>query len=172
MEYESVPYTAFLQETLAALDDPGVFLVSAGRDGYLNVMTIGWGTVGTIWGKPIFIVLVRPSRFTFGLLEENPAFTVCVPGEGMNDAVQFVGTKSGRSHRKFEEARLAPLPSTRIGVPGIAGSRMIYECEALHTNDLLPDRLNGAVQEAFYPQGDFHRVFFGEILAVRRLLGS
>ncbi len=59
-----VSYTDYLKETLDTVRKPGLLLVAADADGKPNAMTIGWGTVGIIWGKPIFIVLVRPSRYT------------------------------------------------------------------------------------------------------------
>jgi flavin reductase (DIM6/NTAB) family NADH-FMN oxidoreductase RutF len=40
-----------------------------------------------------------------------------------------------------------------------------YECRTLHRNDLVPEALVQAVREEFYANGDFHRVFFGEIVA-------
>ena len=169
MEYVQVPYTSHIAETLSAMGDPGVLLVTAGGDGYLNAMTIGWGSIGTIWSKPIFTVMVRPSRFTFKLLEEGSPFTVCVPSAAMRNVVDFCGSKSGRSHDKFRELDLAPLPSLQIDVPGIEGCPIIYECRPVHTNDVQADRLTPYIQEHFYAKGDYHRVYFGEILAVRAL---
>ena len=49
-------------EIVKAFAENRVLLVSQGKEGLPNVMAIGWGTVGIIWGKPIFVVLVRPSR--------------------------------------------------------------------------------------------------------------
>jgi flavin reductase (DIM6/NTAB) family NADH-FMN oxidoreductase RutF len=169
MAYVDVPYTTRLAETLAALVDPGLLLVTKGHDGYLNAMTIGWGTVGPIWGKPIFVVLVRPSRFTHGLLSEGSSYTVCVPSPAMREAANFCGTKSGRSHKKFEELGFEPLASTQIDVPGIVGCPLIYECRPVHVNDVIPGNLTPEIQERAYPRGDFHRVYFGQILAVRAL---
>ncbi len=40
-----------------------------------------------------------------------------------------------------------------------------YECRTLHRNDLAPDALAQAVQDEFYARGDYHRVYFGEIVA-------
>jgi flavin reductase (DIM6/NTAB) family NADH-FMN oxidoreductase RutF len=40
------------------------------------------------------------------------------------------------------------------------------ECRTLHRNDLAPDTLGQPVQDEFYAQGDYHRVYFGEIVAV------
>ena len=39
-------------------------LITAAADGKVNPMTIGWGTLGIQWGKPIFIAFVRESRYT------------------------------------------------------------------------------------------------------------
>ena len=172
MEYIDVPYTACFKETMAALDAPGCLLVTQGHEGSLNAMVIGWGIIGTIWQKAIFTVLVRPSRFTYQLLEEGSAFTVCVPTPAMRPIVDFCGNKSGRSHDKFRELSLGTVPSTQISVPGVAGSAVIYECQPVHVNDLIPQALIAQVQERFYPQGDFHRVYFGEILAVRAAKGT
>jgi flavin reductase (DIM6/NTAB) family NADH-FMN oxidoreductase RutF len=171
MEYTDVPYTSYFKETIAALDQPGCLLVTQDHDGSLNAMVIGWGTIGTIWSKPIFIVLVRPSRFTYQLLEEGSAFTVCVPTPEMRSIVDFCGGKSGRSHDKFRELSLKTVPSTQISVPGIAGSAIIYECQPVHVNDLVPQALTAEIQERFYPRDDFHRVYFGEIQAVRAAVG-
>ncbi|MGC8839791.1 MAG: flavin reductase family protein, partial [Anaerolineae bacterium] len=154
---------------LALLEDPGLFLVTQGREGRPNVMTIGWGTVGFIWGKPIFCVLVRPSRYSYHLLEEGGAFTVCVPSEAQYDAADFCGTRSGRECDKFRECGLEALPSLQVQVPGIAGCPVIYECRVVHRSDVVPEHLAPEIRADAYPKGDFHRVYFGEILVVRAL---
>ena len=41
----------------------GVLLTTKLGDA-VNTMTIGWGMLGIEWGKPIFIALVRESRYT------------------------------------------------------------------------------------------------------------
>jgi hypothetical protein len=38
-------------------------------------------------------------------------------------------------------------------------------CRTLHRNDVVPEALVQAVREEFYPGRDFHRIFFGEIVA-------
>ena len=55
---------------------PGGLLLTTAHDGTVNTMTIGWGALGTDWNKPVFITLVRESRFTRELLDKNPEFTV------------------------------------------------------------------------------------------------
>ncbi|MGQ9584593.1 MAG: flavin reductase family protein [Anaerolineae bacterium] len=169
MSYIQVPYTTYLRETLALLANPGLFLVAAGRNGKPNAMTIGWGTVGIVWGKPVFIVLVRPSRYTHTLLEASDSFTVGVPSQAQHEAVAFCGAHSGRDCDKFRECGLETLPSLRVRTPGIAGCPVIYECRIVHTNEVIPANLAGEIRARSYPSGDYHRVYFGEILLVRAL---
>jgi len=169
MKYENVSYTTYLDKTLDLLTNPGLFIVAADANGRPNPMTIGWGMVGVIWGKPIFIVLVRPSRYTYTCMEGSDSFTVCVPSEPLRKAVKFCGTRSGRDYDKFEQCGLSVLPSTQISAPGIAGCPVIYECQVVHTNDLVPDNLAEDIVSRAYPHGDFHRLYYGEIMAVRAL---
>jgi flavin reductase (DIM6/NTAB) family NADH-FMN oxidoreductase RutF len=136
-----------------------------GADGKANVMTIGWGTMGSIWSRPVFIVLVRPSRHTYSRLEQVSEFTVNVPPPELAAAVSHCGTVSGRDHDKFEETRLTPIPSREVGPPIIKECVVHYECRTLHRNDLVPEALAEGVREEFYASGDFHRVYFGEIVA-------
>ena len=78
----------------------GAFLLVGGENSRPNPMTIGWATLGTVWGKPALAVYVRPSRYTHGLLESTRHFSVNVPeGEVFSKALAFCGSKSGRDLR-------------------------------------------------------------------------
>ena len=66
-----------------ALGTRGLLLGSYDVRGKANFMTIGWGTLGIIWGLPIWVVLVRRSRYTFGCIEHSRCFSVNVPVRGM-----------------------------------------------------------------------------------------
>jgi flavin reductase (DIM6/NTAB) family NADH-FMN oxidoreductase RutF len=169
MKHVEISPETHLQETLHELTRSGLLLVSAGTDGKPNAMTIGWGTIGVIWGKPIFTVLVRPSRYTYKLLGESDSFTVCVPSSTLQAAVSFCGNRSGRDHDKFKECDLTRLPSEQVSAPGIAECPIVYECQIVHTNDVLPANLTDEIRSSAYPGGDFHRIYYGEILAVRAL---
>ena len=50
----------------------GILLTTKAGD-KVNTMTIGWGTVGVQWGKPIFIAFVRESRHTKKLVDKTGA---------------------------------------------------------------------------------------------------
>jgi flavin reductase (DIM6/NTAB) family NADH-FMN oxidoreductase RutF len=170
MTYETIPWNSYLKETLALLDDPGLFLVTAGADGKANAMTIGWGTMGIIWGKPNFTVMVRPSRYTYTLIEQSDSFTVCVPSPAMHPAVEYCGQYSGRDGDKLAACKLAVIPSTIVKAPAIDGCPLIYECRIVHKHDMVPSTL--AKDITAYPKGNYHRVYNGQIMTVRALVGS
>ena len=159
-----VRYTDYFAETIQRMREDGLLLVTQGKDGKPNVMTIGWGTIGAIWARPVFIVLVRPSRYTDTRLEEVGDFTVNVPPRELAAAVSRCGTVSGRDHDKFRESQLTPVPGREVRAPIIDECIVHYECRTLHRNDLAPDTLVQAVREGFYAAGDFHRIYFGEIV--------
>ena len=160
-----VRYTDLFAQTIQRMREDGLLLVTSGADGKANVMTIGWGTMGSIWARPVFLVLVRPSRYTYSRLEQAGDFTVNVPPGELAAAVSHCGTVSGRDHRKFQEMQLTPMPSREVRPPIIKECVVHYECRTLHRNDLAPDALVQAVRSEFYAGGDFHRVYFGEIVA-------
>ena len=114
----------------------GVLLTTA-ADGKVNTMTIGWGTLGIQWKKPIFIAFVRQSRYTKELLDKNPEFTVNIPyGEYDKSVLGICGTRSGRDIDKIRELGLTPEASETVSVPGcisIPNSFKIFEPECLRS---------------------------------------
>lgn len=144
----------------------GILLASLDSNGKLNPMTIGWGVFGWIWGQPIFTVLVRPSRYTFGCIEATRDFTVNVQPADRDDIANLCGTVSGRDRNKLDDLDLTPLPSGKIKSPGIVQCPIVFECKVVHANDVVPGSLSQDIQNEFYPEGDFHRLYFGRILAV------
>ena len=46
-------------------------LLTTSDAGKVNTMTIGWGTLGIEWGKPIFVAYVRESRYTREFLDKT-----------------------------------------------------------------------------------------------------
>lgn len=166
MAKKTIRYTDYFAETMRRMREDGLLLVTAGADGKPNVMTIGWGTIGSIWGRPLFIVLVRPSRHTYTRLEEVPEFTVNVPPKELAAAASHCGNVSGRDHDKLKEMKLTVAPSKQVRPLVIEQCVVHYECRVVHRNDVVPDALAQSILDDAYPQGNFHRVYFGEIVAV------
>ena len=165
MAKKVVDYRDHLAETLKAFDEDRVLLVSQGNKGLPNVMAIGWGSLGIIWRKPIFIVLVRPSRYTYKLIEETGEFTVNIVPPQLKEVVEYCGSVSGRDQNKFKEKQLTAIPSTKVKTPIIKEGIIHFECRGVNKNDLIPSELPKPIITQLYSEGDFHRIYFGEILA-------
>ena len=145
-------------------------LLTAAAEGSVNTMTIGWGTLGIQWGKPIFIAFVRESRFTKALLDKNPEFTVNIPvGEYDPSILKICGTKSGRDMDKFRELGLTPEEPETITVPGIRQFPLTLECKVIYKQDQDPDAIHPDNIERYYQRadqkGDYHTAYYGQITA-------
>lgn len=159
-----VVYEQYLEALFESLRDPGALLVSLDTNGRPNAMTIGWAQIGIIWGLPILSVLVRPSRYTYDCLEATGEFTVCVPYEDLRAAVEVCGSRSGRDLDKLTRCGLTAEPGATVQAPGLAECGLIYECRVVNTSDFTPDRLAPQVCTSCYSSGDYHRVYYGEIM--------
>lgn len=142
----------------------GAFLTTAADD-KINTMTIGWGSIGYMWKRPVFTVMVRKSRYTYGLIERNPQFTVSVPLEDMREALGLCGSKSGRDTDKFAAAGLSALPGQKVAVPVIGGAGLHFECNVVYKQVMSAAQLDGAVARQWYADDDWHTLYYGEILA-------
>ena len=165
MTKKVVDYRDHLTETIKAFNESRVLLVSQGNKGLPNAMAIGWGSLGIIWRSPIFIVLVRPSRYTYKLIEETGEFTVNVAPPQLKEVVEYCGTVSGRDHNKFKEKQLTAIPSTKVKTPIVKEGMIHFECRVVNKNDLVLSELTKPIITQLYSEGDFHRIYFGEILA-------
>ncbi len=162
------PWVGFA-EVQKQLQRQGVFLVSVDEKGRPNAMTIGWALLGTAWYQPLLLVLVRPSRYTHTCILHSREFTVNVPFGKMEKELGFCGEKSGREVDKFQELRLRWEKGREVSVPILTDCDLIYECRLVSRVDLVPDHiLQEEVRARYYPRGDLHSLFFGEIKAVWR----
>ena len=126
-------------------------------------MTIGWGFLGTIWRKPVFVVAVRHSRHTFKLMEESDSFTVCLPAMGMSEALEVCGTKSGRDMDKFEKFGYTAVKSKTVDAPYIKECPVHYECKIIYKDNLEPGVLPKELEADVYPNKNMHMLYYGEI---------
>ncbi|MDZ7316260.1 MAG: flavin reductase [candidate division KSB1 bacterium] len=135
---------------------------------HYNAMTIGWGAFGILWGKPAAFVFVRPTRFTFQFMEQYPTFSISAFSKDYASALHIMGTRSGRDGDKFAAASLTVIPSGRIAAPSFAEAEWTAECRTIFRQDIEPKGFLDKEIEAFYPRQDYHRLYVGEILGLRR----
>ncbi len=141
-------------------------LMTTCADGQVDTMTIGWGTMGIQWGKPIFIAYVRESRYTKELVDKNGEFTINVPyGQYDKHILGFCGTKSGRDVDKVKQLGLTLEAGETVSVPAIKELPLTLECKVIYKQEQAKEAIAPFAMERYYPAGDFHTAYYGEITA-------
>lgn len=153
----------------------GGILLTTRRGEEVNSMTIGWGTIGIDWSRPIFIAYVRESRYTKHILEENGEFTVNIPvGELDRKILGFCGTKSGREVDKIKAMNLTLEDPIAISVPGIRELPLTLECRVLYKQQQDLSAIPEDILARYYPveddtlhpgsDRDYHIAYYAQIL--------
>ena len=170
MNRSSIPLNRLRLDPLTVWDKTW-FLLTAGKfdTGEFNTMTVSWGSLGTLWNKPIAQVFVRPTRHTYEFMESADSFTLSAFPELHRDALRLLGTRSGRDGDKIAEAGLTPSPCSQVSSPGFAEAELILECRKIYWQDLDPRQFLDTTIEGEYPLKDYHRIYLGEILAASGL---
>ena len=139
-------------------------LITAGNRDKFNTMTASWGGLGVLWNTPVSFAFVRPSRYTYEFLEQEKYYTLSVLEPGNKKALQICGSKSGRDTDKVTEAGLTPVFDAQA--PYFQQARLVLVCRKLYTRDLDPQQFLDPAIMGNYKNGDFHRVYVGEIVKV------
>ena len=143
-------------------------LLAAGdfASGQFNAMTIAWGSIGTMWNKPFVQVVVRPQRYTRKFMDEIDTFTVCAFRPAYRSALQLLGVKSGRDGNKIAESGLTLAAATVVAAPIFAEAALAIECRKTYCQEMDPKGFINPAVASNYPDRDYHRIYFGEILAI------
>ncbi len=162
---EKINYQADASEYIEQLPRGAFLTVKSGEQ--QNTMTIGWGTIGYMWQRPILIVAVRYSRFTYELIDKAAEFSVSAPVDNRyNKILGKVGTESGRDIDKFKEYNIPLQPGKTIDCPVISDCGITYECKIIYRQPMDPEALNPDIRDKFYSNQDYHVIYWGEITAV------
>ncbi len=146
----------------------GGSIVCAGSSEGVNGMTIGWINIGSIWGRPIATVLIRPSRHTFKVIEAGDSFTVNVMPTDLKSAVMLFGSKSGRDMDKFEAAGITPADGLAVKSPYIAQADLVIECRIAFKQPMDKDLISAEFVREAYSSGDYHTIYYGEIVSIHK----
>lgn len=151
-------------------------LLTTKLDEKVNTMTIGWGTIGIDWSRPVFIAFVRESRFTKEILEKNGEFTVNIPyGDYDSKVLGYCGTVSGRDTNKIADMNLNLEDPMEISVPGIKELPLTLECKLLYKQKQDPTVLPQEILDRYYPSDpacpyagsdrDYHYAYYAQIVS-------
>lgn len=144
--------------------DEGWALLTAGDKSDFNSMTVSWGAMGEIWGKPSMFVFVRPQRYTHDYCEKSDLFTVsCFNGEHRKE-LSFFGSKSGRDYDKYKETGLTAVFDGDYAFCNDA--QIVFLCKKIAKTALDPKNFYSADIDACYAAKDYHDIYVGEIVKI------
>ena len=88
-----------------------------------------------------------------------------MPSPDLAEAVTYCGTHSGQNEDKLAKLSLVIVPAQQVSSGIINACPINYECKVIGSSDIVPEMLSDTVKSEYYPQGDYHRVYFGQVLA-------
>jgi flavin reductase (DIM6/NTAB) family NADH-FMN oxidoreductase RutF len=160
MSFVSITPEQLQQNVFSAIGKQWM-LITAGGD-TVNTMTASWGGLGVLWNKPVAFIFVRPSRHTYGFLEQNETFSLGFFAEEHRAALQLCGKVSGRDVDKIAQCGFTVCRSG--DTPYFEQSELVLCCRKLYFGDIDPARFGDASIAACYPgDTDYHRVYIAEI---------
>ena len=150
-------------------------LLAAGNKEKSNAMTIGWGGIGTLWGRTALTVYVAEKRYTKEFLDKAEYFTVMAfdveqsrSAEGRlqgKKVLNYMGTKSGRDGDKAQALGLHTA-YTANGTPYYTEATMVIECKIMYAAPFDPNGFKSDAPKKMYanfPAG-IHSMYIGEVI--------
>ena len=114
---------------------PAVMVSVTDKEGKSNIITVAWaGTVCT--NPPMVSISVRPSRYSYQILEETGEFVINLTNESLVKACDYCGVVSGRDVNKFAKTGLTPIPMEHVHAMGIDESPVNMECKITEKREL------------------------------------
>ena len=152
-------------------------LLAAGDKEKSNAMTIGWGGIGTLWGRTALTVYVAEKRYTKEFMDKAEYFTVMAFDVEHSKVLRYMGTKSGRDEdRSATQGDACPdkkaaalglhTAYTANGTPYYTEAEMVIECKIMYSAPFDPQYFKSEVPKRMYsnfPAG-IHSMYIGEVV--------
>ena len=141
-------------------------LLTAGSKNSFNTMTVSWGGMGTIWGKPVATVYVRTSRYTHEFMDREDYFTVSFFTDEYKKVLGILGSKSGRDMDKMKDSGLTSKDLLKSIT--FEEAEITLVCKKLFMQRLEPENIIDPVAAKFYDGDAPHDMYIGEIVDIIR----
>ena len=152
-------------------------LLAAGDKEKSNAMTIGWGGIGTLWGRTALTVYVAEKRYTKEFIDKSEYFTVMAFDVEHSNVLRYMGTKSGRDgDRSATQGDACPdkkaaalglhTAYTSNGTPYYTEAEMVIECKIMYAAPFDPQYFKSDAPKRMYanfPAG-IHSMYIGEVV--------
>ncbi len=139
-------------------------LLTAGNKDSFNTMTVSWGGMGTIWGKPVATVYVRTSRYTHEFMDREGYFTVSFYPEEYRKVLGVLGSKSGRDMDKMNGSGLT-AKALQESVT-FEEAEITLVCRKMFMQRLEPSNITDPDVAKFYAGDAPHDMYIGEVVDI------
>lgn len=140
-------------------------LLAAGDREKSNAMTIGWGGIGTLWGRTALTVYVAEKRYTKEFMDRSEYFTVMAFDVAYSNVLNYMGRQSGRDGDKAKALGLHTA-YTENGTPYYTEAEMVIECKIMYAAPFDPQYFKSDAPKNMYrnfPAG-VHTMYIGEVV--------
>lgn len=152
-----------LEKSIKNINNGGAFLTS-GNNKEANTMSISWATMGHMWVKKIFTIVIADIRCTKKFIDSENTFTISVPYDNkMSHEIDLCGHISGNDVKKDEYAGIKFVPGKSVSSPVVDGCDMYYECRVVAKNKVNVNDINKDLELPKEEQE--YTMYFGEIVA-------
>ena len=155
----------FTTDVLSVFDKKWALLTAGDKEKF-NTMTVSWGGLGTIWGKPVATVYVRKSRYTHEFMEDNDYFTVSFYPEEYRKVLSVLGSKSGRDMDKMNGSGLTAKEAGQSMT--FAEAEVTLVCRKLFAQELKIENMLPEIASTFYSGDAVHDMYIGEIVEIEK----
>ncbi len=149
---------------LSTMSSTGIF-VTCGLD-TPNIMVTHWGTVGKLWGRQVFTLPIRSTKYSYQIVTRTKSFALNVPIKDMRTEISLCDTISGFKCNKFETLGLHPKRARSIESYVLGECGLIVECKLLA---MIPPETIIKQTDELFSSGRPHTLFVGEPVNVYNL---
>lgn len=140
-------------------------LITAAKEGKVNTMTASWGGLGTVWGKSVAIVYIRPQRYTKEFVDAGNSFSITVFPEKFREKLSYLGRVSGRDENKIAKAGLTVVYESDI--PYFEEAKLVLFVRKLFASEIKPeDFIDKKLSGSIYPEHDYHTIYIAEVTKI------
>lgn len=153
-----------ISTVISSISATGVF-VTCGRK-TPNIMVTHTGTIGKLWGRNVFMLPVKSSKYSYRIITQTKSFALNVPAHDMRTEISLCDSISGFKCNKFETLNLHPKRARSIEAYVLGECGLIVEFNVVAA--IPPENIKTETDDLFVAERA-HTLFVGEVADVYRL---
>lgn len=160
--FQPYPIKEIELNPFTAAGDNGL-VITAESEGRINAMVSTFVGFGTLWHKKVVFIFVRNGRYTKELLDSAEFFSLSFCEDTYKSSLKYIKSLSGRVEDKIANSGLHI--NRHIDIPFIDEGTFVVLCAKMASFPVDDTAfINSYEKKKYYPDGDYHCIYVGEIL--------